>query len=67
VMVSFGEDKIDSGSLFIPNAPYFLSVFLGAHEQEGRAYTDVSTLFRTQNPTGFQSLLIGQWSKVTIG
>jgi hypothetical protein len=39
VMVSFGEDKIDSGSLFIPNAPYFLSVFLGAHEQEGRAYT----------------------------
>jgi hypothetical protein len=28
-----------SGSLFIPNAPYFLSVFLGAHEQEGRAYT----------------------------
>jgi hypothetical protein len=39
VMVSFGEDKIDSGSLFIPNAPYFLSVFLGEHEQEGRAYT----------------------------
>ncbi len=39
VMVSFGEDKIASGSLFIPNAPYFLSVFLGAHEQEGRAYT----------------------------
>jgi hypothetical protein len=39
VMVSFGEAKIDSGSLLIPNAPYFLSVFLGAHEQEGRAYT----------------------------
>jgi hypothetical protein len=39
VMVSFGEDKIDSGSMFVPNAPYFLSVFLGAHEQEGRAYT----------------------------
>jgi hypothetical protein len=39
VMVSFGEDKIDSGSMFIPNAPYFLSVFLGEHEQEGRAYT----------------------------
>jgi hypothetical protein len=39
VMVSFGEDKIASGSLLIPNAPYFLSVFLGAHEQEGRAYT----------------------------
>ena len=39
VMVSFGEDKIDSGSMLIPNAPYFLSVFLGEHEQEGRAYT----------------------------
>jgi hypothetical protein len=39
VMVSFGEDKVASGSLFVPNAPYFLSVFLGAHEQEGRAYT----------------------------
>jgi hypothetical protein len=39
VMVSFGEDKMASGSLFVPNAPYFLSVFLGAHEQEGRAYT----------------------------
>jgi hypothetical protein len=39
VMVSFGEDKMASGSLFVPNAPYFLSVFLGAHEQEGQAYT----------------------------
>ena len=39
VMVSFGEDKMASGSMFVPNAPYFLSVFLGAHEQEGRAYT----------------------------
>jgi hypothetical protein len=39
VMVSFGEDKIASGSLFVPNAPYFLSVFLGEREQEGRAYT----------------------------
>ena len=39
VMVSFGEDKIDSGSLFVPNAPYFLGVFLGAHEQEAGAYT----------------------------
>jgi hypothetical protein len=39
VMVSFGEDKMASGSMFVPNAPYFLGVFLGAHEQEGRAYT----------------------------
>jgi hypothetical protein len=39
VMVSFGEEKIDSGSMFIPAAPYFLGVFLGENEQEGRAYT----------------------------
>jgi hypothetical protein len=39
VMVSFGEDKMASGSLFVPNAPYFLSVFLGEHEREGQAYT----------------------------
>jgi hypothetical protein len=39
VMVSFGEDKMASGSLFVPNTPYFLSLFLGEHEQEGRAYT----------------------------
>ena len=39
VMVSFGEDKMASGSMLIPDAPYFLSVFLGEHEQEGRAYT----------------------------
>jgi hypothetical protein len=39
VMVSFGEEKIESGSMLIPDAPYFLSVFLGEREQEGRAYT----------------------------
>ena len=27
---------------------------------------DVSTLFRTQNPIGFQSLLIGQWREIAI-
>ena len=28
-----------SGSLFLPDAPYFLGVFLGEKEQEQRAYT----------------------------
>lgn len=37
-MISFGEEKIDSGALFVPNAPYFIGLFLGEHEQEGRAY-----------------------------
>jgi hypothetical protein len=27
---------------------------------------DVSTLFRTQNLIGFQSLLIGQWREIAI-
>lgn len=38
-MISFGEKKIDSGSLFVPNAPYFIGLFLGEKEQEGYAYT----------------------------
>jgi hypothetical protein len=39
VMVSFGQEKLTSGSLFLPAAPYFLGVFLGEKEQEQRAYT----------------------------
>ena len=31
-----------------------------------RGRIDVSTLFRTQNPIGFQSLLIGQWREIAI-
>jgi hypothetical protein len=38
-MISFGEEKIDSGAFFIPNTPYFISLFLGEKEQEGRVYT----------------------------
>lgn len=38
-MISFGDKKIDSGSVFVPNAPYFISLFLGEKEQEGKAYT----------------------------
>ena len=38
------------------------------HDQprSGRPCNDVSTLFRTQNPIGFQSLLIGQWREIAI-
>jgi hypothetical protein len=31
-----------------------------------RKTVDVSTLFRTQNPIGFQSLLIDQWREIAI-
>lgn len=39
VMVSFGDKKISSGSLFVPNAPYFISLFLSENAKPGKAYT----------------------------
>lgn len=39
VMVSFGDEKIDSGSMFVPSAPYFLSVFLSKNAEPGKGYT----------------------------
>ena len=39
VMITFGTKKIKSGSLFVPNAPYFIGLFLGEKEQASRAYT----------------------------
>lgn len=39
VMVFFGYEKIDSGSIFIPNTPYFLALFLGPDEIPGKGYT----------------------------
>jgi hypothetical protein len=38
VMTSFGEKKLRSGSLFAPNAPYFIGIFLGENERADRAY-----------------------------
>lgn len=38
-MISFGEEKISSGAIYVPNAPYFIGLFLGENEQEGKAYT----------------------------
>lgn len=38
VMTSFGTRKISSGSLFVPNAPYFIGLFLGEKETAGRVY-----------------------------
>ena len=39
VMVSFGDENVGSGSLFVPNAPYFISLFLSTNAQPGKAYT----------------------------
>ena len=38
VMTSFGTRKISSGSLFVPNAPYFIGLFLGEKERADRVY-----------------------------
>jgi hypothetical protein len=39
VIVTFGKKKIDSGSFYIPNLPYFIGIFLGEKEKEGKPYT----------------------------
>ena len=39
VMTTFGTKRIESGSIFVPNAPYFIGLFLGEKEQANRAYT----------------------------
>lgn len=39
VVISFGEEKISSGSFFVPNAPYFISLFLSENAREGQPYT----------------------------
>lgn len=38
LVVSFGDEKIDSGSSFVPNMPYFLSFFLGEREDSTKVY-----------------------------
>ncbi|MDZ7736340.1 MAG: hypothetical protein U5P41_09725 [Gammaproteobacteria bacterium] len=39
VMFSFGDEPVNSGSLIMPDAPYFIGLFLGKNEQEDHAYT----------------------------
>jgi hypothetical protein len=39
IMISFGKEKIDSGAFFLPDAPYFIGLFLGEKELQGKAYT----------------------------
>ena len=38
VLVFFGEDKISSGHLAIPDSPYFIGLFLGRHDKLKKAY-----------------------------
>ena len=38
VIITFGTEKISSGSLVVPNLPYFIGIFLGEKEKEGKAY-----------------------------
>jgi len=38
LVVSFGDEKMDSGSSFVPNVPYFLGFFLGEKEDSTKVY-----------------------------
>lgn len=38
VVISFGDEKISSGSFVVPNVPYFIGIFLGEHETEDKVY-----------------------------
>jgi catalase len=44
-----------------PRGPILLQDYI-LHEK----MADVSTLFRTKNPMGFEDLFISQWGEVTI-
>ena len=39
LLMTFGNESISSGSFIIPNVPYFIALFLGEKEQDGKAYT----------------------------
>lgn len=39
IMISFGDKEIASGSWFVPDMPYFISVFLSKNAKPGKAYT----------------------------
>ena len=39
VMAAFGDQKIGSGSMFLPSAPYFIGLFLSQDATPGKAYT----------------------------
>ncbi|MCB1192003.1 MAG: DUF3047 domain-containing protein [Leptospiraceae bacterium] len=38
VMIFFGNEKISSGKVYAPDLPYFIGIFPGANEKEGKAY-----------------------------
>ena len=38
ILVFFGEEKISSGHLAIPDSPYFIGLFLGRHDKLKKAY-----------------------------
>jgi len=38
VLIFFGDEKISSGHLVLPNSPYFIGLFLGRHDMPYKAY-----------------------------
>lgn len=39
IMLSFGEERVNSGAFFLPDVPHFIGLFLGQKEQQGKPYT----------------------------
>ena len=40
VLIFFGQDKVSSGHLVIPDSPYFIGLFLGRHDMPYKAYKE---------------------------
>jgi hypothetical protein len=38
LMIFFGDEKVESGSSFVPNLPYYIALFLGEKEKAGQVY-----------------------------
>jgi len=38
LMIFFGDEKVESGSSFVPNLPYYIALFLGKKEKAGQVY-----------------------------
>jgi len=38
LMIFFGDEKVESGSSFVPNLPYYIALFLGEKEKSGQVY-----------------------------
>lgn len=65
VIVSFGTEKISSGSLFVPNLPYFISIFLEKNAQpkklyEGRYFKEGGRYYCASEPSLWYETIVSE-------